>query len=183
MQNNHNINIWFFRSSTEGGATWTESHDTKVEILQKRLNFIKGRKKVRILVLNEHAALIKNIEVLLERPNTKNTKYWFCDNCSLWFPTQQKYETHECCTQIKPKTACPKLKQIKFKNHYKQQEVKNVIYSDIECYMDSIIKKIVDNTYKISDHVHIAIASVGMVITNHSLVQTKSKIMSKIYWK
>ena len=55
------------------------------------------------------------------------------------------------------KIVCPKLKQIKFKNPYKQQEVKNVIYSDIDCYMDSINKKIGDNTYKISDHVPIAI--------------------------
>ena len=56
----------------------------------------------------------------------------------------------------KSKIVCPKLKQIKFKNHYKQ-EVKKVIYSDIECYMDSINKKIGDNTYKIFDHVPIAI--------------------------
>ena len=35
--------------------------------------------------------------------------------------------------------------------------MKNVIYSDIECYMDSTNKKIGDNTYKISDHVPIAI--------------------------
>ena len=35
--------------------------------------------------------------------------------------------------------------------------MKNVIYSDIECYMDSINKKIGDNTYEISDHVPIAV--------------------------
>ena len=85
-------------------------------MLQKWSNFLKGRKNVRILVWNEPAALIKNVEVLLERPNTKNSKYWFCDNCSLWFPTQQKYGTSECCTQIKPKIVCSKLKQIKLKN-------------------------------------------------------------------
>ena len=33
------------------------------------------RNKVRILVRDEHCALIKNIEVLLEGPNTKKTKY------------------------------------------------------------------------------------------------------------
>ena len=65
----------------------------------------------------------------------------FCDNCYLWFPTQKK--THKCCTHIKPKIVCSKLKQIKFKNPYEQQEVKNVIYSDIESYMDSINKKLV----------------------------------------
>ena len=52
---------------------------------------------------------------------------------------------------------CPKLKQVKFKNYYKQQEMKNVIYSDFECYMDSINKKIGNNTNKISDHVLIAV--------------------------
>ena len=157
MQNKYNINIGFHRPSNEDGATWTESHDTKVEIIQKCSHFIKGSKKVRILVWNEHAALIKNIEVLLERANIKNTKYWFWDNCFLWCPAQQKYETYECCTQIKSKFVCPKLKQINFKNYYKQQKVKNVIYSDIECYMDSINKKVGDNTYKISDHVPITI--------------------------
>ena len=35
--------------------------------------------------------------------------------------------------------------------------MKKVIYSDIECYMDSINKKLGDNTYKIFDHVSIAI--------------------------
>ena len=149
-QNKYNINIWFYRTSAED--------KTKVEILQKCSNFIKSRTNVRIIVWNEQAALIKDIKVLLERPNTKNTKFWFCDNCSPWFPNQQKYEPHECCTQIKQKIVCPKLKQIKFKNHYKQQEMKNVIYRDIKCYMDSIDKKIVDNTYKISDQVPIAIA-------------------------
>ena len=93
----------------------------------------------------------------MEGPNTKHAKYCFCNNCSRWFATQQKYETHECCTQTEPKIVRPKIKQIKFKNHYKQQEVKNVIYSDIECYMDSINKKIVDNTHKISDHVPIVV--------------------------
>ena len=36
----------------------TEGED-KVEILQKCSNFVKGRKNVRILVGNEHAALKK----------------------------------------------------------------------------------------------------------------------------
>ena len=93
----------------------------------------------------------------MERPNTKRLKYLFCDNCTYCFDTQQKFQTHGCCAQTKPKILCPKLKQINFKNHYKQQEVKNVIYSDIECFMDSINKNIGDNTYKISDHVPIAL--------------------------
>ena len=130
-----------------------------------------------------HCTLVKNIEVLLERPNSENTKYWFCDNCSLSFATPQKYATFECCTQTKPPIVCTKLKQIKFKNYYKQNEVKNVIHSGIECYVDSINKKIGNNTYKISDKYLLPLAVVIMEITNHTLVQIVSKIMSKIYWK
>ena len=43
--------------------------------------------------------------------------------------------------QIKPKIVCPKLKQIKFKNQRRQQEVNNVIFSDIECYMKGTDEK------------------------------------------
>ena len=93
----------FYRPSAED--------NTKVETLKKCSNFIKGRKNVRTLVWKELAALIKKIEVLLERTNTKNTKYWICDICSLWFHTQQKYETHECCTKIKPMIVCLKFKK------------------------------------------------------------------------
>ena len=84
-------------------------------------------------------------------------KNWFCDICSYWFSTQQKNETQECCIQIKPKIVCPKLKQIKFKNQRKQQEVDKIIFSDIECYMKGTDEKIGSNTYKISEHVPIAI--------------------------
>ena len=45
----------------------------------------KDRKTVRIPVRYEHCGMVKNMEVLLERPNTKSTKYWFCDNCTYWF--------------------------------------------------------------------------------------------------
>ena len=85
--------------------------------------------------------------MLSERPNAKHAKFWFCDNCTYWFSSPHKYETHECCVQIKPKIVCPKLKQIKFKNQHKQQEVKNVIFADIECYMKGTDQKIGDNTY------------------------------------
>ena len=49
------------------------------------------------------------------------------------------------------------MKQIKFKNQHKQQEVNNVIFSDIECYMKRTDEKIGSNTYKISEHAPIAI--------------------------
>ena len=134
-----------------------DSNIAKVERLEKCSNFVKGRQNVRILTWNEHCALIKNVEVLLERPNTKHAKFWLCDNCTYCFSSQHKYETNECCVQIKPKIVCPKLKQIKFKNQHRQQEVNNVIFSDIECYMKGTDAKIGSNTYKISEHVPIAI--------------------------
>ena len=55
------------------------------------------------------------------------------------------------------KIVCPKIKQIKFKNRRKQQEVKNVIFADIECYMKRTGQKIGNNTYKISEHLFIAV--------------------------
>ena len=51
----------------------------------------------------------------------------------------------------KSKIVCPKLKQIKFKFQHKQQEVNNVIFSDIECYMKGTDEKIGGSTYKISE--------------------------------
>ena len=150
IQNKYNINNWFYRPTQD-------SNIAKVERLEKCSNFVKDRQNVRVLVWNEHCALIKNVEVLLERPNTKHAKFWFCDSCTYWFSSQYKYETHECCVQIKPKIVCPKLKQIKFKNQHKQQEVNNVIFSDIECYMKGTDEKIGSNTYKISEHPPIAL--------------------------
>ena len=125
IQNNYNINILFYKPAQD-------SNIAKVERLEKFSNFVKDRQNVRILVWEEHCALIKNVEVILERPNTKHAKFWFCDKCTFWFSSQYKYETHECCVQIKPKFICPKLKQIRFKDQYKQQEVNNVIFSDID---------------------------------------------------
>ena len=150
IQNKYNINVSFYRPTQD-------SNIAKVECLEKCSNFVKYRQNVRILVWNEHCALIKNVEVLLERPNTKQAKFWFCDNCTYWFRSQCKYEAHECCVQIKPKIVCPKLKQNKFKNQHKQQEVNNVIFSDIECYMKGTDEKIGSNTYKISEPAPIAI--------------------------
>ena len=150
IQNKYFINIWFYRPTQD-------SNIAKVERLEKCSNFVKDRQNVRILVWNEHCALIKKVEVLLERPNTKHAKFWFCDNCTYWFNSQYKCETHECCVQIKPKIVCPKLKQVKFKNQHKQQEVNNVIFSDIDCYMKGTDEKFGSNTYKISEHAPIAV--------------------------
>ena len=50
----------------------------------------------------------------------------------------------------------PKLKQIKFKNQHKQQEVNSVVFSDIECQIKGTDEKFGSNTYKISEHAPIA---------------------------
>ena len=86
IRNKYNINNWFYRPTQD-------SNIAKIECLEKGSNFVKGRHNVRILAWNEHCALIKNVEVLLERPNTKQAKFWFCDNCTHWFSSQYKYET------------------------------------------------------------------------------------------
>ena len=148
-QNKYNINIWINRPTVVlHHRPAQESNIAEEERLEKCSNFVKDSQNVRILVWEEHCALIKNVEVLLETPNTKHAKFWFCENCTYWFSSQHKYDTHEGCVQIKPQIVCPKLKQIKFKNLYKQQEVNNVILSDIECYMKGTDEKIGSNTYK-----------------------------------
>ena len=75
IQNKYDINIWLY------GPT-QDSNIAKVERLEKCSDFVKDRQNIRILVWTEHCSLIKNVEVLLERPNTKHEKFWFCDNCT-----------------------------------------------------------------------------------------------------
>ena len=72
MQNKYNISIWFYRPSA---IFHHQPNDAKVERLEKNSNFVKGCGNLRILVWDEHCALIKNMEVLLERPNTKHAEF------------------------------------------------------------------------------------------------------------
>ena len=81
IQNKYNINIWFYRPTQD-------SNIAKVECLEQCSYFVKDRQNVRIPVRNEHCALIKNVEVLPKKPNTKHAKFWFCDNCTYWFSSQ-----------------------------------------------------------------------------------------------
>ena len=67
LQNKNKINIWFYRPTAMLHHRPITEGEDKVEILQKCSNFVKGRKNVRILAWDEHCALIRNIEVLLER--------------------------------------------------------------------------------------------------------------------
>ena len=81
IQKNYKINLWFYgptamlhhRPRAEHGHIPIQ--DSKVELLEKSLDLVKGRKNVKILIWDEHCALIKNVEVLLERPNTKHAKF------------------------------------------------------------------------------------------------------------
>ena len=88
IQKLYNINIWVYTPCVGG----------KVEVFTPVDDFDKDRKDVRILVwgngLTEHCALIKNIETLLERPNKNNIKYYYCDRCTYWFDSQNKYDKH-----------------------------------------------------------------------------------------
>ena len=60
--------MWFYKPAQD-------SNIAKVERLEKCSNFVKDRQNVRILVWEEHCALIKNVQLLLERPNTKHAKF------------------------------------------------------------------------------------------------------------
>ena len=66
-------------------------HDSaNEERAEKCSDFVKGCKNVRLLIWDEHCALKKNIEVLLERPKTKHAKFCFRENCTYWFNSQHK---------------------------------------------------------------------------------------------
>ena len=78
----------------------------KVELFKQADDFNKNRRDVRLLVWSndqlEHCALIKNIETLLNRPNRRNHKFYYCDRCTYWFESQTKYDKHECNNSFKP---------------------------------------------------------------------------------
>ena len=80
----YNTEIWVYTSC--GGG--------KVELFKPVDDFDKDKKDVRLLVwgneLTEHCALIKNLELLLDRPNKNNIKYYYCDRCTYWFDSQIK---------------------------------------------------------------------------------------------
>ena len=55
------------RHSTDDSAT--------IERTEKCSDIVKGRKNKKILIQEEPCALIKHIDVLLERPKTKREKF------------------------------------------------------------------------------------------------------------
>ena len=149
MQKLYNINIWVYTPRGEG----------KVEVFKPVDDFHKDRRDVRILVwgngTTEHCALIKNIETLLDRPNKKNHKFYYCDRCTYWFNSQIKYDNHECSTSFKPEIVCPKKIHITFINVHKRQNKKNVITADIECCINEVSTN--DCKYVIAEHIPIAV--------------------------
>ena len=73
IKNKYNINIWFHRATVVlHNRPVQDSNIANVERLEKCSNFVKDRQNVRVLVWEEHWARIKNVEVLLEKPNTKH---------------------------------------------------------------------------------------------------------------
>ena len=76
IQKIHNINVSLYTPLAEG----------QVELFKPFDEFVKERKDVRILFrengLTEHRALIKTIETLIERPDKKNHKNYYCDRCT-----------------------------------------------------------------------------------------------------
>ena len=139
IQKLYNINIWIYKPCGDG----------KVELLKQVDDFDKDRKDDRILVgkkaREEHCALIKNIETLLDRPNKNNIKYYHCDRCKYLFNSQIKYDNLICSHSCKPEIVCPKKKHITFLNEHKRQNTKkNIITADIEC----CIVEVASNDYK-----------------------------------
>ena len=73
IQKLYNINIWVYTPC--GGG--------KVEGFKLVDDFDKDRRCQNIGDgTTEHCALIKNIETLLDRPNRKNHKFYYCDRCT-----------------------------------------------------------------------------------------------------
>ena len=116
----YNINI----------CVYTHCGEDKVELFKPVVDIKKVRKSVRILVwgngLTEHCALIKTIEILIERPNKSQHKFYYCNRCTYWFNSQFKFEKHECSHSFKPEIVCPKKKKITFINELKRQNMKNI---------------------------------------------------------
>ena len=69
IQKLYNINICLYILCGEGN----------VELFKPVDNFDKDRKDVRIQIWGKHCALIKNMEILLDRPNKMNRNFYYCD--------------------------------------------------------------------------------------------------------
>ena len=132
IQKLYNIKICVYTAPSEG----------KKELFEPVDDFDKDRKDVTILVWGNHGetwsktqcALIKNIEILLDRPNKMNHKFYYCDRCTYCFNSQITFDNHICSHSLKPEIVCPKKKKhITFINEHKLQNIKHNITADTEC--------------------------------------------------
>ena len=81
------------------------------------------------------------------------------------------------CTN-KAKTGCPTKKHVTLKNYHKQQEVENVIYADIESYMESMNRSLGDNMFLISKHYLVQLGlALSMTIIKTILVMIVLKVL------
>ena len=83
-----------------------------------------------------------------EKPSNNRSK--FCDSYTYWSPSESKYIKHKSGFLIARKTECLKKKQVKFSMESKRQEVKNVIYADLEFHIMKVAARGKD--FKKSDH-------------------------------
>ena len=110
-------------------------------------DFDKDRCHVRLLVWaiedTEHCALIKTIETLVEKQNKSHHKYYYCMRRTHWFSLFVKDINHDCSQLFKPKIVRPNKKKIYYLNELEQQEIKNIITDDIECFVVDVRSHIV----------------------------------------
>ena len=93
----YNNNIWVYTPCGEGKVELFKLVDEKM-----KTGGYKDRKDVRILVwgngLTEHCALIKTIETLIERPNKRQHKFYYCNRPTFRFNSRIQYENHVLAT-------------------------------------------------------------------------------------
>ena len=111
-----------------------------------KLKDFEGKKKIHLLLIKKdnvyHYCLVKNLSRLFREQGKHSNKKYYCDFCLHGFTTSKLLETHNylCKKQEPQKVKLPKeeKKFLEFKNFYKQDKIKFVIYCDFE----SILKPI-----------------------------------------
>lgn len=101
------------------------------------------KRKTRINLLlvengnRSHYVLIKNLSRLVRSQITKHhNKIYFCDDCLLFFPSEQKLDSHVCsgvCTMLPGKGS-----YLNFKNFNRKQDIPFVVYADFETLLKPI---------------------------------------------
>ena len=84
---------------------------SEIESLKRAFDYREDRKDIRILAWDNHCNLIKNIDVLLERPIDSYEKMRHCDRCVHWYISVVVYKNRECSQVITPQIVCSKKKR------------------------------------------------------------------------